>query len=126
MPSDRKFGYTFAAVFALISLVSVWKGSDTVAYALPVSVLFLAFAIVWPPALRPLNTVWFRFGALLHKVVSPIVLLGLYAVVIVPSGLIMKLLRKDPLNRSIEPARVSYWEDGATGSVTLEQMRRQY
>jgi len=126
LPSDRKFGYTFAAVFALIGALSLWKSGAAAMYALPLSLLFLAVTLVRPDLLRPLNVLWFRLGALLHKVVSPVVLLGLYAVVIVPSGLVMKLLRNDPLHRTVDPARASYWEDAAASGATLEQMRRQY
>ena len=51
---------------------------------------FLLVAWLWPAALAPLNRVWTRFGLLLHRIVSPVVLGVMFFVVITPMGLVMR------------------------------------
>ena len=55
-----------------------------------------------PALLRPLNLLWFRFSMLLHRVVNPIVMFTIFAVVFVPGGLLMRLWR-DPLRARRDP-----------------------
>lgn len=126
MPSNRKFGLTFAVVFALFAAFSLWKGSVSYRFTLPIAALFLVAALAAPALLQPLNRVWFRFGAVLHRVVSPVVLLVLYAVLIVPAGSVMRLVGNDPLRRKLDSAAASYWETVPTAEVTLDRMRRQF
>ena len=112
MGSERGFAIVFAVVFLIIAAVKglvadsapVWVGLWVVLAAL---MLFLGF--VFPRALRPLNVAWFRFGLLLHKVVSPLVMGLVFYVTVTPIGLIMRLLGKRPLRLRFDPAAESYW-----------------
>jgi hypothetical protein len=106
--SDRNFGFVFAAVFGLIGLFPLLGGTSPLLWALVVSAAFLGVALVRPVLLAPLNLVWFRFGMLLHKIVSPVVMAFLFFVTITPLALLMRALGKDPLRlRRSEAA--SYW-----------------
>lgn len=126
MPSDKKFGYMFAAIFGLLGIYSIWKGLGFEIYAATVCVVLLFVASVFPFLLHPFNALWFRLGNLLHKLISPVVMLLLFVSVIVPVALTMKLLRRDPLNRRIDPARHSYWERRPVWDVTVERMKQQF
>ena len=48
-----------------------------------------------------------KFGGLLHAVVSPVLLSMFYFLGVVPIGLIMQILGKDPLH--LKPEKKSYW-----------------
>ena len=61
-----------------------------------------------PTLLRPLNIAWMRFALVLSKIVNPIVMAILFAIAIVPAGLLMQL-RHDPLRRKRRPDAMSYW-----------------
>ena len=77
--------------------------------ALGIAAMLAAVSLIAPTLLKPLNILWFQFGLLLHRVVNPIVMFALFALVFVPAG-IMRILR-DPL-RSRRPTEVSsYWID---------------
>src|SRR5262245_42871696 len=70
LPSNRKFGVTFACVFALAAGYSYFKGA---APAWPVAsgllaLLFGAVALAIPAWLEPLNKLWMRLGVLLGKI----------------------------------------------------------
>lgn len=68
--------------------------------------LILALLAIWaliaPISLRPVYRGWMRFGMLLSKVTTPIIMTLIFLVVILPSALLMRLLRKDPMRRSFD------------------------
>ena len=109
MSSDRALGFVFAAVFLAIG-VYPWLFSGTVRpWALILGGTFAATALVLPSLLAPLNRVWTRFGMLLHKLMSPIILGIMFFLVITPMGIVMRWLGKDPLRLHFEPDQPSYW-----------------
>ena len=119
--SDRGFGFVFAAVFAVISLWPLTGGGAVRIWALAMAALFLGAALVRPNVLRPLNRLWFRFGLLLGRIVSPIVMAVVFLVAITPTALIMRAFGKDVLHLKFDKDAESYWirraDDGPMGSM---------
>jgi hypothetical protein len=109
--SNRAFGIVFAVVFAIIAVYPLLFGRPLRAWALIVAGAFLAVALVLPAALSPLNRLWARFGLLLHKVTSPVVLGLLFYVVMTPMGVMMRLFGKDPLRLRRDSNAETYWID---------------
>lgn len=110
MGSDRGFGIVFGCFFAVIAAVNLWGGTmgwTLVWLALAAAMFVIAFTA--PGILRPLNIAWFRFGLLLHKIASPIILGLLFFLVVTPTGLLMRAFGKRPLNLRFDPAAESYW-----------------
>ena len=58
--------------------------------------------------LTPLNKVWFKFGLLLGRIISPIVMGIIFFLVVTPIGLLMRFLQKDLLNLKFNK-RNTYW-----------------
>ena len=54
-------------------------------------------AVFRPAALAPANRVWLRLGLVLYKVVNPVAMGLVFFATVVPIGLIMRVLGKDPL-----------------------------
>jgi predicted membrane metal-binding protein len=108
-PSERSFGFVFAAVFAVIALLPLLKGHGPRIWAIGLALAFALVAGLAPKLLAPLNRLWFRFGLLLHKFVNPMVMGAIYGLVIIPAGLIMRASKKDPLRLRREPQADSYW-----------------
>lgn len=106
--SDRTFGFIFAVFFLVVALLPLFWGR-LYWWALAVSAGFLVIAWLFPAALSPLNRLWFRFGLLLHAIVSPIVLGIMFYGVVLPTGLIMRALGKDPLRLRLDRDARSYW-----------------
>lgn len=107
--SERRFGLLFLVVFGAIGAFQLWTGGSSWPYWLAVAAVFGVLALAWPKALRPLNVAWFRLGLLLHKVVNPIIIGGMFYLTVVPIGLIMRLSGKDLLHLRREPDAKSYW-----------------
>jgi hypothetical protein len=124
-PSDRSTGLLFAGV-ALI-FAGLWRHSPIAPWvALGVAAALLAVSLIAPALLRPINLLWFRFGLLLHRIVSPVVMFAMFAVVFVPAGAIMRL-RSDPLRlRRQTPAPSSYWVERTGMGDAQTSMKTQF
>ena len=60
-------------------------------------------------ALAPLNRVWLRLGLVLYKVVNPVAMGLVFFTTVVPIGLMMRALGKDPLRLKRDASAASYW-----------------
>lgn len=118
--SARNFGLVFASAFAVIGLWPLLYGDGPRLWFSVAAVAFFVAALAIPKALAPLNLLWFRFGLLLGRIVSPIIMSLVFALAVVPTGLILRLLGKDILDLKIDPDRDTYWErrTSAPGSMT--------
>ena len=106
--SNRSFGIVFFIFFLAISLWPLIYGENIRLSFLVVSTIFLILGITNSKILTPLNKLWFKFGLLLGKIVSPIVMGVIFFFVVTPTGIIMKLLRKDLLNLKKNNSN-TYW-----------------
>lgn len=109
--SDKKFGYVFAVVFFLLGISSLIITFYLRLFLFALSLLFLAAALLNPSVLHPVNKLWMRFGLLLNKIISPVILAVLFFAVFMPVGLILRLFRKDILNLRLDKSLKSYWID---------------
>ena len=64
-----------------------------------------------PRAARPLYLVWMALGCCIGLVVSNVVLAAIYFLVVTPTGLVLRMLGRDPLRRTIERNQKTYWDD---------------
>lgn len=123
--SERGFGIVFAVVFAVIGLSPAWDGAPLRWWALAVAVMFLAVAGLAPAILKPFNRLWFAFGLLLHKVVSPLVMGLVFFATVTPTAFIMRMLGKDPLRLRFDRQAKTYWIEREPGPEP-ETMRNQF
>ncbi len=124
--SERGFGIVFACVFAIIGLLPLFDSAPVWWWAVIIAAAFLVSAFLMPSILKPLNILWFKFGLLLYKIINPLTMALLYYLTIVPTGLIMKLCGKDPLNRSFDPTVKSYWIERDPPGPAPESMKNQF
>ncbi|MEK7246313.1 MAG: SxtJ family membrane protein [Pseudomonadota bacterium] len=124
--SERAFGAVFAVVFLLVALWPLLDGASPRLWALALAALFLAAAVLAPALLAPLNRIWFRFGLLLHRIVSPLAMALLFYLTVTPTALVMRLAGKDPLRLKFDRAAKSYWIERAPPGPAPETMRNQF
>jgi len=96
--SNRSFGVVFFVVFLLIGLWPILKGNEIRIWSIVISLIFLILGILNSKILTPFNKVWFRFGIFLGNFISPVIMGIVFFLVVTPTGLIMKLFRKDLIN----------------------------
>jgi hypothetical protein len=99
----------FTAVFLIVALWPLISGHSPRLWALAVSGLVLLITVAMPALLTIPNRLWTKFGLLLHRVISPVVLAILFYVAVTPMGWIMRAFGKDPLRLKREGSNPSYW-----------------
>lgn len=106
----RKFGLVMAvAIAAVFGLALPWLfGRPWPAWPFWLAGAFVAFAAAWPRALAPVQRGWLKLGHALGWVNSRIVLSVFFFAVVLPLGLVMRLLGKNPIARKRDPAAASY------------------
>jgi hypothetical protein len=113
-PSKRELawvGALFALFFGLIGAISYWRFHAPerafVFWAVGVGLCLLYYAV--PPIRRSLYIGWMYAAYPIGWTISHLLLGITYYLVLTPIGLIMRLVRKDPLQRRFESETESYW-----------------
>ena len=108
LPSNRSFGFVFAALFFLIGIYPIIHSEELRNCSLLIATLFLLLGAINSKILNPLNFLWFKFGIYLGKIVSPIIMGIIFFLVVTPIGLLMKMFKKDLLNLKYN-SKKTYW-----------------
>ena len=105
----KRFGFTVAVPLALLAGLGVWRGHTILPAVLgALAVALGGVALLAPGLLAPVQRVW-MVGVHALGWLNTRVLLGLvYFVMMTPTGIVMRLVGRDPLNRRLRD-RPSYW-----------------
>ena len=106
--SNRGFGIVFFIVFLTISIYPLLNSEGIRVWSLIISLTFLVLGLLNSKLLNPLNKIWFKFGLLLGKIISPIVMGIIFYTVVTPTALLMRMLKKDLLNLKFNKKN-TYW-----------------
>ncbi len=107
----RNFGFTFGFVAGAFGLVLMWRGRPAPAegFLIAAAAFFLVGATV-PGLLRPAYGPWMKFAEILGYINTGLLLGAFYLVGVTPTGLLMRLSGKDPMNRTFKREdESSYW-----------------
>lgn len=97
---ERNFGHVVGVVTIAIAALQGWRGRPTVAGAAAVIGATLLLAGTFAPSMLVVpNRWWRRVGHALGWVNTRILLSLFFFLVLTPVGLVMRLARKDPLDR---------------------------
>ena len=106
--SNKSFGIVFFIVFLIIAIYPLLSQNEIRLWSLIISIVFLILGLSNSKLLTPLNKIWFKFGILLGKIISPLVMGLIFFFVVTPIGVFMRILRKDLLNLKFNKSS-SYW-----------------
>ncbi len=128
-PSDRSFGLTVGGIFAALGLIRSllrWDLDITSVLMLVVGATLLTLTAISPKSLGMANRIWMRFGALLAGIITPLVLLLVYALTFIPIGIFMRLRGHDPLRSKRAAAGESYWIHRSSSDSMVSRMSKQF
>ena len=116
--SNKSFGIVFSIFFLLISVYPLLNNDPIYYWSLFVSFIFLVLGLMNSKILSPLNLLWFKFGILLGKIVSPFVMGIIFFLVVTPISIILKIFGKDVLNLKFNNNK-TYWivKDGPKSNM---------
>ena len=105
----KDFGYTFSIIFLLIFII-LYSSSNIINYfCLINSILFFFISSFNPLLLKFFAFYWERFGIIIGRFFSPIILLIAYIITFIPINTIFFILRRDILGIKINKNIKSYW-----------------
>jgi hypothetical protein len=129
--TDRGFGLTVGGVLLLIAGVrAALHWGAPLGWLTPVlaalGLVLLGFAAFAPQHLSGLHRAWIKLGLVLFKVVNPIVLGIIYVTTVVPTGLIMRALRRNPMGLRFDRSARTYWIERDPPGPAPETMKNQF
>ena len=106
--SNRSFGIVFFIIFLLISVYPLLYNENIRIWSLIISIIFLFLGIMNSRILTPFNHIWFKFGLVLGRFISPLIMGLVFFLVVTPIGLLMRVFKKDLLNLKFDK-NDTYW-----------------
>ncbi|HOP27552.1 MAG TPA: SxtJ family membrane protein [Candidatus Sabulitectum sp.] len=105
----RRYGLVMAGALLAVTVLLFLKGRGGWMYTGGLSAAFIGTALLAPSVLAPVERVWMIFAGALGFVMTNVLLTIVFFLAVTPTGLLMRLFRRDPLARGFDPGRESYW-----------------
>ena len=105
----RQFALVFSAIVAglfgivMPLLLGHWSAAPWI-----VAVGVALWGLLAPSTVRPFYRIWMRFGMIMSAITTPVILGIVFYAVVLPYGVVLRLLGKDPMTRRWDPAADSY------------------
>ena len=106
--TNKSFGIVFFVFFLIVSIFPLFNDGNIRIWSLIISIIFLILGILNSKILTPLNQVWFKFGILLGRFVSPVVMGVVFFAIVTPTSVVMRVLQKNLLNLK-KGNKKTYW-----------------
>jgi hypothetical protein len=126
--SNRRFGLVVGAILLAFGAIRTWLHGEVghLAGVLGgVGLLLMLAALVKPDLLEPVHRGWMKLGMVLHKVTNPLFLGAMYAIAIVPTGLLMRVFGADPMGMRRKRGG-SYWTTRDKGGSTAQSLENPF
>jgi hypothetical protein len=123
---NRRFGLVMAAALLVLGGINFALGGHVAFRLIGAAALMALAAWAAPRLLNPLRIAWMKLARVLGVVNSRIILTVIFAVVVTPIALLMRMLGRSPIDRRPDPARGSYWQARQPEEFTAKRMERQF
>ena len=115
------FGILFFILFIIIGLYPLKSGGVIRIWSIILSSVFLIITFIKPNLFTFLNKLWIKFGILLGKIISPIIMGFVFFFVVTPTGILVKILKKDVMG--LKRGASTYW---VTRKDKVQSMKKQF
>ena len=115
------FGILFFIFFLIIGLYPLKSGGVIRVWSVVLSLVFLIITIIRPNLFTFLNKLWIKFGILLGKMMSPIVMGFVFFFVVTPIGILVRIFKKDVMG--LKRGASSYW---INKEDKIQSMKKQF
>jgi len=120
LPSNKSFGLVFFIFFLLISIYPIFFNQNIRIIFFIISIIFLFLGLINSKILTPLNKLWMKFGYLMGKIVSPLVMTLIFYLIITPIAILLRIIGKDVLKKHKTNSK-TYWNKRETKSNMKDQ-----
>jgi hypothetical protein len=100
----REFALTTGGIVAvLFGLFFPWLlERPTPRWPWVITAVLVAWGLVAPTSLRPVYRGWMKFGLVMSKITTPIIMGAVFFLVLTPMGFVRRLVGKDSLSRAFD------------------------
>jgi hypothetical protein len=115
------FGILFFIFFFVIGLYPLISSGTIRIWSIILSLVFFIITVINPNLFISLNKLWIKFGFLLGKIISPIVMALVFFIVVTPIGILLRIFKKDVMG--LKRGAISYW---INKKDKLQSMKKQF
>ncbi len=126
LPSDKKFGRFLSLIFLLLFLYNAYH--DSTSFFVLFAFLFILSSLITlyqPSYLNFLNKLWYKFGILIGKIISPIVMGFIFYLLISPAAILMRLFGRDELILRKNSSN-TYWRKRPSDNINPNSFKNQF
>lgn len=122
----RKFAMILGFAFLVLFFITLLKHKVGFTPFIIISVFIFTLALFIPSFLKPIYFIWMRFAHILGWINTRLLLFIVFFLIFTPIGLIMKLLKIDPLQSRIQKSTSTYWFDKEIKPSAMTDYERQF
>jgi hypothetical protein len=123
---NRSFGLIIAGGSAALAVIRfIWSGTFNW-WFIGVGLVFAVIGLLVPTWLEPVRRVWMKLATVLGFVNSRILLTAVFAVVVTPIAVLLRLLGRRPFAVVRDQRAESYWQVRRPEEFTAKRMERQF
>lgn len=123
----KRFGLIFGPLAMAVSIWQATKGHWIhVCFFTPAGVYAFVCALINPRWVFPLRKALETVFKMFMEIVTKAVLILCFYLVFTPMGLIMRLLKKDLLNRTLDADASTYWVDRKHETFDSQHYKKQF
>jgi hypothetical protein len=117
--SEKNFGIVFGSFFLILTVYLIIFHDYFNLITITLSIIFFLASFTKPIIFKYPNLLWFYLGILLGKFFVPIFLFFTYFIIFTPMGFLVKLFKRNYINKNIDNKLASYWikRDTEVGSL---------
>jgi len=105
---NRRFGLLFSIIFLFLAYYFHNKNEYFFILFITILILFLTLSIFKPSLLNAPSNYWLKFGLILGKIISPIILGIIFFLILTPISIITRIFGRDEL-RLKKRNKKSFW-----------------
>ena len=117
---SKNFGYTFSIIFLLVFLYFFFNGVLNYCYLL-ISLFLTLVTILKPRFLGPFSFYWDKFGLLVGRFVTPLILCLVYITTIIPTKIVLRFFFIDLLKKKKDVKIKSYWIERKNKDINFKK-----
>jgi hypothetical protein len=122
----RTFAITMFIALSILGGLLLWRKGEFGLIFCFAALAFLAFGLSYPQILYPVYRGWMTIARVLGFVMTHLILTLVYYLVFTPTGLLMRVFNKTPLEFKLEPDSQTYWRSKAKTEPSFNRYEKMF
>ena len=126
VPAARKFGITFGLVLFFWGWILLRHNNMSGHGLFAAGYICLLLALVFPVILMPVHRLFMVIGTVIGFIFTGVILTGFFYLIVIPIGLIAKLLGKKFIQKEFGQKKATYWNNQEVIDIDKDSYKKQY